>query len=103
MRAASGFAGAMGREVMKTIGMIGGMSWESSAHYYRIINQETRARAGGQHSARVVMVSVDFAEVARLQHAGDWPALARLMAGAARGVEAGGADMPSGGTLFEIT
>ena len=78
---------------MKTIGMIGGMSWESSAHYYRIINQETRARAGGQHSARVVMVSVDFAEVARLQHAGDWPALARLMAGAARGVEAGGADM----------
>ena len=78
---------------MKTIGMIGGMSWESSAHYYRIINQETRARLGGQHSARLVMVSLDFAEVAVLQHAGDWQALAGVMTKAARAAEAGGADM----------
>ena len=78
---------------MKTIGMIGGMSWESSAQYYRIINQETRARLGGQHSARTVMVSLDFAEVAALQHAGDWQALAGVMTKAAREVEAAGADV----------
>ena len=56
---------------MRTIGLIGGMSWESSAQYYRIINQGVRDRLGGVHSARSVMVSVDFGEIERLQHAGD--------------------------------
>ncbi|MFD1952541.1 aspartate/glutamate racemase family protein [Sphingomonas arantia] len=77
---------------MKTIGLIGGMSWESSAHYYRILNERVRARLGGTHSARCLMLSVDFAEVEAAQHRGDWPALAEMMAGAARGLERGGAD-----------
>ena len=57
---------------MKTIGLIGGMSWESSIEYYRIINQEVRERLGGTHSAKSVMVSVDFAEIEILQHEGRW-------------------------------
>jgi aspartate racemase len=77
---------------MKTIGLIGGMSWESSAQYYRIINQEVRERLGGVHSARSLMYSVDFGEVERLQHAGAWAALAGEMAEAARRLERGGAD-----------
>lgn len=77
---------------MKTIGLIGGMSWESSAHYYRIINQAVRARLGGAHSARSLMVSVDFGEIEQLQHAGDWTALASAMVKAARSLERGGAD-----------
>ena len=77
---------------MKTIGLIGGMSWESSAHYYRIINQAVRARLGGAHSARSLMVSVDFGEIERLQHVGDWTALAVAMVEAARQLERGGAD-----------
>ena len=77
---------------MKTIGLIGGMSWESSAHYYRIINQAMRARLGGTHSARSLMLSVDFGEIERLQHAGDWTALASAMVDAARALERGGAD-----------
>lgn len=78
---------------MKTIGLIGGMSWESSAHYYRILNQEVRARLGGTHSARILMLSLDFAEVERLQRAGDWTALGDRMAEAARQLEQGGAEM----------
>jgi aspartate racemase len=78
---------------MKTIGLIGGMSWESSAHYYRIINQATRARLGGVHPARSLMLSVDFAEVERLQHGGEWPALASMLIEAARQLERGGADL----------
>ena len=57
---------------MQTIGLIGGMSWESSAEYYRIINQETNRRLGGVHSAQCLMCSVDFEEIKRLQHEGDW-------------------------------
>lgn len=75
-----------------TIGLIGGMSWESSAHYYRIINQEVRARLGGTHSARSLMMSVDFAEIEQLQHAGDWAGLTDRMIDAARRLERGGAD-----------
>ncbi len=68
------------------------MSWESSAQYYRIINQEVRARLGGVHSARSLMFSVDFAEIEHLQHAGDWAALTVQMIDAARRLEHGGAD-----------
>jgi aspartate/glutamate racemase len=67
---------------VKTIGLIGGMSWESSAEYYRLINQETKRRLGGHHNARSLMVTVDFAEVEYLQHAGDWEALGRMLADA---------------------
>lgn len=77
---------------MKTIGLIGGMSWESSAQYYRIINQDTQRRLGGVHSARSLMLSVDFGEIERLQHAGDWIALEGTMVAAARALEQGGAD-----------
>lgn len=77
---------------MKTIGLIGGMSWESSAQYYRIINQEMRARLGGVHSARSLMYSVDFGDIERLQHAGNWQALAVEMLDAAQRLERGGAD-----------
>ena len=78
---------------MQTIGLLGGMSWESSAHYYRLINQEARRRLGGTHSAPSVMVSVDFAEIEALQHAGDWEALTARMITAARQAENGGADL----------
>jgi len=77
---------------MRTIGLIGGMSWESSAHYYRLINQGVRVALGGTHSARIAMVSVDFAEIEALQHAGDWDALGIAMADAARQVVAAGAE-----------
>ncbi len=77
---------------MKTIGLIGGMSWESSIEYYRIINEEVRARLGGLHSAKSVMVSVDFAEIETLQHAGAWDELTARMIDAARQVQAGGGD-----------
>lgn len=77
---------------MKTIGLIGGMSWESSAQYYRIINRAVRERLGGVHSARSLMFSVDFGEIERLQHDGDWAALTGEMVGAARRLERGGAD-----------
>ena len=77
---------------MRTIGLLGGMSWESSIEYYRIINQETRRRLGGTHSARSVMVSVDFHEIEELQHRGDWAAATAAMIDGARAIEAGGAD-----------
>jgi aspartate racemase len=76
----------------KVIGLIGGMSWESSAEYYRIINERVRDRLGGLHSARCLMWSFDFAEVEALQHAGRWDAAAALMAEAAGRLERGGAD-----------
>ena len=77
---------------MKTIGMIGGMSWESSIEYYRIINEKVKEKLGGLHSAKSVMYSVDFAEIETLQHAGRWEEATQDMIEAARHVEAGGAD-----------
>lgn len=77
---------------MKTIGLIGGMSWESSAQYYRLINEEAKRRLGGHHNAPSVMVTLDFAEVEHLQHLGEWEGLAELMVRAGRQVEAGGSD-----------
>lgn len=77
---------------MRTIGMIGGMSWESSAIYYRMVNEAVRERLGGHHSAATVMVSVDFAPIMRLQHEGRWEETAAPLAAAARTVERGGAD-----------
>jgi aspartate racemase len=74
------------------IGLIGGMSWESSAEYYRIINREVRNRLGGVHSARSLMWSVDFGEIERLQHAGDWDELTARMKDAAIRLQHGGAD-----------
>ena len=74
------------------IGLIGGMSWESSAEYYRIINREVRERLGGVHSARSLMWSVDFGEIEHLQHQGQWDRLAEEMKDAARRLERGGAD-----------
>ncbi|TDV20751.1 aspartate/glutamate racemase family protein [Paraburkholderia caballeronis] len=78
---------------MKTIGVIGGMSWESSAEYYRLLNREAKARLGGHHNARSLMATVDFADVEALQRAGDWATLGTLMADAARQLERGGADI----------
>src|SRR4051812_8825366 len=77
---------------MKTIGLVGGVSWESSAQYYRIINQEMRRRLGGHHSARLLLHSVDFAQIIEFQHRGDWAGVARTMSLAAQSLERGGAD-----------
>jgi aspartate racemase len=77
---------------LKTIGLIGGMSWESSQLYYRLINQAVNQRLGGLHSAKLIMYSVDFAPIENLQHSGDWEAAAAIMIDAARRLEAGGAD-----------
>jgi len=74
------------------IGLIGGMSWESSAEYYRILNQTVRDRLGAAHSARILMWSLDFEPIEHLQHKGDWAALAEEMAAGARRLENGGAD-----------
>ena len=77
---------------MQTIGLIGGMSWESSAEYYRIINQEVNRRLGGVHSAQCLMFSVDFEEIKHLQHEGEWDKLADAMKAAALRLERGGAE-----------
>ncbi|WP_045483235.1 aspartate/glutamate racemase family protein [Vibrio owensii] len=77
---------------MKTIGLIGGMSWESTANYYQIINREVKARLGGLHSGKVCLYSVDFAEIETLQHQGRWEDTATILSHAAKSVEAGGAD-----------
>ena len=77
---------------MKKIGMIGGMSWESSIEYYRIVNQTVREKLGGLHSARSIMYSVEFAEIEALQHQNRWDELASVMIEAARSLERGGAD-----------
>jgi aspartate racemase len=78
---------------MKRIGLIGGMSWESTAIYYRLINQSVRARLGGHASADIVLRSLDFAPVELLQRAGDWVGLDAMMAQAAQDVEAAGAEV----------
>ncbi|MEU2514228.1 aspartate/glutamate racemase family protein [Streptomyces syringium] len=78
---------------MRTIGLIGGMSWESTAEYYRILNERTRERLGGLHSARCVLYSVDFAEIEQLQVQGRWAEAGEVLAAAARSLEAAGADL----------
>lgn len=77
---------------MRTIGIIGGMSWESTVPYYRRVNELVRDRLGGLHSARIVLVSVDFFEIEALQSAGEWDEAGRALADAARGLESAGAD-----------
>lgn len=77
---------------MKTIGLIGGMSWESTLFYYRHINEAVRKRLGGLHSAKLLLYSVDFDPIERLQHAGNWDATAKIISSAARSLQAGGAD-----------
>lgn len=83
---------------MKTIGLLGGMSWESSQSYYRLLNEGIKRRLGGLHSARVILYSVDFAEIEALQHQGDWESTANILAEAARSTEAAGADFLMIGT-----
>lgn len=77
---------------MKTIGLIGGMSWESTVTYYKVINECIKERLGGLHSAKILLYSVDFAEIERCQAAGEWDKSAEILAGAAKSLEAGGAD-----------
>ncbi|MBL0338778.1 MAG: aspartate/glutamate racemase family protein [Rhodospirillaceae bacterium] len=77
---------------MKTIGLIGGMSWESSAEYYRLINQQVKARLGGLHSAKILMFSLDFAEIEKLQSQGQWDQAGEILIDAAQRLEKGGAD-----------
>jgi len=77
---------------MKTIGMIGGMSWESSIEYYRLVNEEVKRQLGGLHSAQCLMYSVDFEEIERYQHQGDWERATDVMIAAAQRLERGGAD-----------
>ena len=78
---------------MKTIGLIGGMSWESSAEYYRILNETIKEQLGGLHSAQILLYSVDFAAIEALQHAGEWNEAGAILADAARRLERGGADL----------
>jgi aspartate racemase len=78
---------------MKTIGLIGGMSWQSSLEYYRIINETVEKKLGGFHSAKSVMISVDFAEVEQLQHAQKWKEATQMMIEAAQSVEKAGAEL----------
>ena len=78
---------------MKTVGLIGGMSWESTATYYRLINQGIRNRCGGLHSAKMLLYSVDFAEIEALQSSGRWHEAGQLLAEAAVRLEKGGADL----------
>jgi aspartate racemase len=77
---------------MKTVGLLGGMSWESTVPYYRVLNREAGRRLGGVHSARVLLLSVDFGEIEALQHQGRWDELGAILAGEARTLEDAGAD-----------
>ena len=77
---------------MKLIGLLGGMSWESTALYYRLMNEAVKDRLGGLHSARILLHSVDFHEIQHRQHAGDWAGTAALLGDAATGLKAGGAE-----------
>ena len=77
---------------MQTIGLIGGMSWESTASYYQLINQSVKQQLGGLHSAKLVLVSVDFSEIEALQHQGNWQKTADILSTAAKSLEAAGAD-----------
>ncbi|MFH2131410.1 MAG: aspartate/glutamate racemase family protein [bacterium] len=77
---------------MRTIGLLGGMSWESTLTYYRLINEAVKDQLGGLHSAKICLYSVDFSEIEKYQHAGNWLAAAEILVNAARSVEKGGAD-----------
>lgn len=77
----------------RTIGLLGGMSWESSAEYYRLLNEETRRRLGGHHCAKSVLLTVDFAEIEAMQRAGEWDKAGRHLADAAEALERAGADL----------
>jgi len=77
---------------VKTIGLIGGMSWESTASYYRLINQGVKEALGGLHSAKLVLVNLDFAEVEAFQSTGNWASAAELLIQASHSLEAAGAD-----------
>ena len=77
---------------MKTIWLIGGMSWESSIEYYRIINETAKEKLGGLHSAKSLMVTVDFAEIEKLQHADRWDETGQILVKSAQDLERGGAD-----------
>lgn len=77
---------------MKIVGLIGGMSWESTIPYYRHINESIKERLGGLHSAKIMLYSVDFHDIERLQHTGDWESAGRLLGDAARRLEGAGAD-----------
>lgn len=77
---------------MKTVGLIGGMSWESTIPYYRTINEEVKNRLGGLHSAKIVLYSVEFDEIERCQSSGDWEKSGDILGRAAQGLEAAGAD-----------
>ncbi|MEY8192076.1 aspartate/glutamate racemase family protein [Peribacillus simplex] len=78
---------------MKTIGLIGGMSWESSLEYYRLINEDVKAKLGGLHSAKCILYSVDFEEIERYQAEGDWESSGKLLGEAALSLEKAGAEM----------
>ncbi|MEH0022118.1 MAG: aspartate/glutamate racemase family protein [Desulfobacter sp.] len=78
---------------MKTIGLLGGMSWESTVGYYRAINNGVRETLGGLHSAKIAMYSVDFAQIETLQHSGDWEGTAKILSEAAKNIQAAGADV----------
>src|SRR5580692_5150252 len=77
---------------MKVIGLLGGMSWESTASYYRLLNTAIKEQLGGLHSAKVIVYSVDFHEIERLQRSAEWDAAGTLLADAAKSLEAAGAD-----------
>ena len=77
---------------MKTIGLIGGMSWESTAYYYKLINEDIRSRLGGLHSAKIIIYSVEFAEIEKYQSAGRWEKCGDILSRAAGSLEAAGAD-----------
>ena len=77
---------------MRTLGLLGGMSWESTLPYYRHVNERVREKLGGLHSAKLVLYSVDFAEIERLQHIGDWATAGRVLADAAQALERAGAE-----------
>ena len=92
LTASSANANAKADSSMKTLGLLGGMSWESTIEYYRLLNETVRAELGGLHSAKILMYSVDFEELVALKHKGDWGSIGRLLGEAAARLETGGAD-----------
>lgn len=92
LTASSDKAEAKANSSMKTIGLLGGMSWESTVEYYRLLNEMVKAELGGLHSAKILMYSVDFEELVALKHRGDWDRIGCILAEAAVRLETGGAD-----------